>query len=165
MFNVKEQKQVIGQLDALGQLALSCEYSMVIHGYEGLMVLTKGFALPVIAPEEMVDVPLIGGVMTHTQGLPRTEFKHQFIMYETVAGHLTRFHEDRAKVRAIDQRPTFSFTVYQGTPEKHTRKWECTHGAIFGVEPPEIDVENRTGLMMLNGQIAYHCFGSEEGNI
>lgn len=165
MFNVKEQKRVISQLDALGQFALSCEYSMVIHGYEGLMVLTKGFALPVIAPEEKIDVPIVGGIMTHTQALPRTEFSHQLTMYETVEGHLTRFHEELAKGRAINNRPTFSFTVYMGSPEKHTYKWECTHGILFGIEPPEIDVENRTGLMMFNGQIAYHCFGSEKGNI
>lgn len=165
MFNLSEQKNALIEVEALGELALSCEYLMVIDAHPHLRYLTKGFALPLPSAEDKVEVTLAGGLVTHTSPMAKTDYTHGLTMIETVSGHIMELFESVAYERSINQRGKFDFTIYQGTPEKHTRKWRCTHGLLHGFDAPEIDGENRTQIMMVQGQISYHCFGSEKGNI
>lgn len=165
MFNVTDQEKAITQVASLGEIAISSEYMLVPDLYPELTFLIKGFALPVINATDVVEVPLAGGIATHTSALPATNFKSGLTLIETTRGHMTKLFEHFAEERDIITRLKFDFTIYQGTPDKHTLRWDCSHAVLFGFEPVEIDGENRTAPMNLTGQVAYHCFGSKKGNI
>lgn len=165
MFNLKGQKDALTEVFSMGKAALAAEYMMVLDRFPELRFHTKGFALPLPSAEDKIDVPLAGGLVTHAAPMAKTDFSHSITIIETVAGHALNLLEGIAYERTIAESSFFDFTIYQGTPDLYARKWRCTHGMLHGFDAPEIDGENRTQIMQYTGQIAYHCFGSEKGNI
>lgn len=162
MLNVQEQYKMFQGAVALGEIAISSEYVMIPDDYPEMQLLVKQFNVPYANPEDVIEVPMVGGQTSHTPQISKTDFKGAIAFKETVAGHVRKFLEKVGAERTVSQRSYFNFTIYQGTPENHTNVWHCKHACLFGFEPLEVDFENRGQLSILTGQIAYHYFPGVE---
>lgn len=158
MLSTDEQFRMFQGAQALGELSISSEYLLVPVGFEDMQFLVKQFAIPVVNPEGAIDVPMIAGMLSGTPELAKTYFKNSFALKETVLGHAKKFFENIASERTVSNRAYFDFDLYQGTVENHTNVWHCKKAFVFGVEPLEVDFENRSQLAVYTGQIAYNYF-------
>jgi hypothetical protein len=158
MLSTNEQFKIFQGAQALGEMAIASEYLMIPEGFEDMQFLIKSFPLPITNPEDVIEVPMIGGQTSFTPQIAKTMFKGGISLKETVHGHAKKFLEAIAAERTVDKRSYFNFTIYQGTVAHHTNVWHCKKATIFGMEPLEVDFENRGVLATYTGQIAYHYF-------
>ena len=158
MLSTNEQFKIFQGAKALGEMAIASEYLMIPEGYPHMQFLIKSFPLPVTNPEDVIEVPMIGGQTSFTPQIAKTMFKGGISLKETVVGHAKQFLEAIGAERTVSNRSYFDFTIYQGTVQNHTNVWHCKMATIFGVEPLEVDFENRGVLATYTGQIAYHYF-------
>lgn len=162
MLNTKKQFELYQSAKALGELALLSEFTIVFDGFENMKFLTKQFPIPISAPEEVVEVPMVGGMKAYTPQITRTDFRGTLALKETVSGQVRQFLEQIGAERTISNRGRVSCTVYMGTEEEHTQKWRCLDCVLFGFEPLDADAENRGSLAIYQGQIAGMYFPGVE---
>ena len=115
-------------------------------------------AKQITAPEDIIEVPMVGGIKGGTQQIPRFEHRGTCALAETVSGHARDLLERAQATRTVSQRPKFSGTIYHGTPDNHTQKWRIIDAQFFGFDPVDVDVENRGQLTVYSGQIFYMYF-------
>lgn len=154
MLNPEQQFNIYQQTKALGELSIASEYTIVFDNFEHMTFLSKQFPIPIVAPEEVIEVPMVGGMKGYTPQIPRTDFRGTLAFKETVAGHARAFLEALSKERTISERHRINATVYHGTQEKYAQKWRCIDCILFGFEPLDADAENRGALAIYQGQIA-----------
>lgn len=162
MLNLKQQLKTFQAVKAMGELAIASEYTMVVDDYPELRFAFKTFPIPVINPEDTIEVPMLGGQIGGTPQLAKTYFKGTFALLETTDGMMRKWIEQMAAERTHSNRPKFNFTLYYGTPEDHSQSYRCYDGTFFGAEPVEADTENRSQLAIIQGQIAYYYFGESK---
>lgn len=154
MLSPQQQYNMYQNTKSLGELSIASEYTIVFDGYEHMTFLTKQFPIPIVAPEEIIEIPMIGGMKGYTSQISRTEFRGTLAFKETVQGHAREFLETLSQERTVSERHRVNCTVYHGTVEKHTQVWRCLDCILFGFEPIDADAENRGALAIYQGQIA-----------
>jgi hypothetical protein len=165
MYDPKSQQAVIDSAAALGVIALSSEHTMVIHGHEELSALTVNFPLPNNISEESIPIFLGGGIQTGTAQAPRVFFTNSISFIDTVRGPVADFLRQHGLERNVATRYTFDFDIYRGTPDKYTLKFPCKNAYLHGFDATELESEDRSSPFKYNGQISFHFYGHEQGNI
>lgn len=165
MFTPKAQQSIIEKLAAYGPIALASEHTMVIHGHEELSALTVNFPLPNNISEESIPVFLGGGIQTGTSQAPRVFFTNSISFLDTVHGPVADFLRQHALERNIANRYMFDFDIYRGTPESYTLKFPCKNAYLHGFDAAELESEDRSSPFKYNGQISFHFYEHEKGNI
>lgn len=165
MYTPNSQKKVLENVARYGVIALAAEHTMVIHGHEELSGLTVSFPLPNNISEESIPVFLGGGVQTGTSQAPRIFFTNSISFLDTVHGPVAEFLRLHATERTVASRYMFDFDIYRGTPEEYTLKFPCKNAYLHGFDAAELEAEDRTSPFKYNGQISYHFYGHEKGNI
>ena len=158
MFSIKNAFDVYQKTKSLGEKSINSEYIFVIDGEPDVEYLMKQFPLPITAPEDIIEVPMVGGIKGGTQQIPRFDHRGTCALAETVSGHARALLERAQATRTVSQRPKFSGTIYHGTPDNHTQKWRIIDAQFFGFDPVDVDVENRGQLTVYSGQIFYMYF-------
>lgn len=162
MLNAKNAFDVYQKTKALGEIALNSEYTMVIDGKDEYTYLVKQFPVPQVTPEDVIEVPLIGGFKTATQQTPRFDFRGSIAFKENMDGAVRALIESLQADVEIGVRPTFNATLYLGTPDNFKQKWRIIDAVLFGFDPLDTDTENRSQITVLQGQIFYMYFPDVE---
>lgn len=165
MYTPQAQKNVLENVAKYGVIALTSEHTMVIHGYEHLSPLTVNFPLPTNVSEEAILVYLAGGVQTGTSQAARIFYTNSLSFLDTVQGPVAEFLYQHVTERTVAKRFTFDFDIYRGTPEEYTLKFPCKNAFLHGFDAVELEAEDRTSPFKYNGQVSFHNFGFEKGNI
>jgi len=158
MYGTRHAFDVYQKTKALNEKSIISEYMMVIDGEPDIQYLLKQFPVPIASPEDVIEVPLVGGMKTQTSQVTRYDFRGSIAFQETVAGHVRALFEKMAAERTVSHRPTFNAVIYHGTPDNHTQKWRIIDAMLFGFDPIDADAENRGQLVLYTGQIAYMYF-------
>lgn len=162
MLNAKTAFDVYQKSKALGEIALNSEYTMVIDGKEDYTYLIKQFPVPQVTPEDVIEVPLIGGLKTATAQTPRFDFRGSIAFKENMDGAVRSLIEEMQASVEIGNRPKFNATIYLGTQDNHKQKWRIIDAVLFGFDPLDTDSENRSQIAVLQGQIFYMYFPDVE---
>lgn len=162
MFNFKQAFEGYQATKALGEKSINSEYIMVIDGYEHIQYLLKEFPIPVVNPEDVIDVPLVGGMKTKTPQMANFSFSGTISLNETVDGHVRNLIETIQANRSVRNRPKFNATIYHGTIDDHAQKWRIKDAVLHGFDPITVDYENRGALTTYSGQISFMYFPDVE---
>ena len=60
MFSIKNAFDVYQKTKSLGEKSINSEYIFVIDGEPDVEYLMKQFRLPITAPEDIIEVPMVG---------------------------------------------------------------------------------------------------------
>lgn len=164
MLNNQTAFNIYQKTKALGEVAIASEFTLVLDDAPDLMYLVKQFPVPTgITPEDMIEVPMVGGMKGSTAQMDRYDVRGTIAFKETVDGKVRKFLENlQSGERTVANRPRFNGTVYLGTPEDHTQKWRIHDACLFGFDPFDADTENRSSLAVYQGQIFYMYFPGVE---
>lgn len=124
-------------------------------GFGPIFLLVKAFPHPKISGGMEIEVPTAGGGMYLDQGPVKTSFSGGIQFLETVAGSVQRFAKD-----VIRNGGFFDARIYEGTPQRHTRKYKLER-CFFILDPSDRDWENRQQVLMLTGTLHGNYFGDE----
>lgn len=158
MLNFQQSFAMYQKMKASGKKSINSEYMLVPDDYPDMCIYVKQFPLPVVAPEDVIDVPMIGGLKSYTPQAPRFDQKGAIIFSENTQGTVRQFLESLSAERSVSHRPSFNATIYHGTPENHEQSWRILDAVLFGFDPIEANIENRGQLTEYSGQIAYMYF-------
>lgn len=161
MLSVAQQKKNFDAMRADGEIAIASEFSLVIDDREDMTLYFKEFPVPIINPEDEIEVTLQGGQKTGTTAIARTHFKGSCSLIDNVYGKAIKFISSLSKERTVDKRPTVDATIYHGTPENYTQKFRIKSVRFYGFDPFQADTENQTAVV-LNGQCSYEHFDETE---
>ena len=98
MFSIKNAFDVYQKTKSLGEKSINSEYMFVIDGEPDVEYLMKQFPLPITAPEDIIEVPMVGGIKGGTQQIPRFDHRGACALSETASGHARDLLE-RAQAR------------------------------------------------------------------
>lgn len=158
MFSIKQAFGAYQATKALGEKSINSEYVLVLDDAPDIQYLFKQFPIPVTAPEDIIEVPMQGGIKGGTQQVPRFDHRGTVAISETVGGHARALLEAAQATRSVKERPKFNGVIYHGTPDSHAQKWRIIDAQFFGFDPIDTDVENRGQLTVYQGQIFYMYF-------
>lgn len=158
MLGLKQAFDMYQSTKKLGQKSINSEYVMIPDDYPDMHLLTKQFPLPVVAPEDVIEVSMIGGIKGYTPQVSKFDQKGAIIFSEVTDGKVRYFLESLQADRSVSNRPSFNATIYHGTPDNFTQKWRIIDAVLFGFDPIEANIENRGQLTEYSGQIAYMYF-------
>lgn len=161
MFGMKAALEVYQATKARGETALASEYTMVIDGAEDMTYQIKQFPVPIVAPEDVVEASLNGGIKTFVPQTPRMDFRGTIAFEETANAQVRQLIEKYQSERSVRHRPRFNATIYHGTQSDYAQKWRIIDAVLFGFDPFDADRENRGAVTIITGQIAYMYFGDE----
>ena len=139
----------------MGAKAVQADATMVIEGFEDMMLLCKQFPWPVATA---------GGVIEHWGPLGqkmgqaaqnKTMQEGPIQIYETRKNHAGEFLK-----QLIATGGEFNCTVYAGRPDDYTKK-EDYKKCILVMDTPDRDWENDMQTFILAGTMTFHWFGSE----
>jgi hypothetical protein len=140
-------------VQALGAKLTAGNFTFEPVGFGGMYLLIKQFPLPFLSGGDAIESPEPGGGFGYVQGPIRTAFEGQVGLQETESGIARQFLVD-----VIRGGGYFDARIYEGTPGKNTGSYSIEQ-AFMKIEPPDIDWENRTQLLLLTGSINYRFFG------
>ena len=162
MLNLKDNFKIYQATKSLGEIAIASEYTMVIDDEPDMTYLIKQFPVPMVTAEDVIEVPMIGGLKGFTPQTPKFDFRGTIAFKETMDGHvrdlLNRMHADIS----IGIRPRFNATIYLGTQDNYKQKYRIIDASLFGFDPFDADIENRGQIVTLQGQIAFMYFPVNE---
>lgn len=158
MLNLKNSFKMYQQTKALGEKSINSEYIMIPDDRPDIHLLTKQFPLPVVSPEDVIEVPMVGGLKSYTPQVAKFDQKGAIIFSEVASGIVREFLESVQAERTVANRPRFNATIYHGTPDNYTQKWRIIDAVLFGFDTIEANIENRGQLTEYSGQIAYMYF-------
>lgn len=163
MLNIQTAFDIYQKTKALGEVAIASEFTLVLDDAPDLQYLIKQFPVPVVAPEDMIEVPMVGGLKGATAQMDKYDMRGTIAFKETTNGMVRQFLESRqATARTVSNRPRFNGTIYHGTPEDHAQKWRIFDACLYGFDPLDADSENRSALAVYQGQIFYMYFPGVE---
>jgi hypothetical protein len=152
-------KSLYGNTRALGDKAISSDATFEIVGYENLFLLAKQFPQPELSPAGEIEIPMPwGGSMWQPQQL-KVNQQGSVTFMETVNGTVENFMKS-----IVANGGKFDAWVYQGTPDKFSRKHKLLD-CFFQADNPDRDMENKSQILMISGTLFFHYFGdTEQGN-
>lgn len=162
MFNFDNAFKAYQETKALGEASINSEFIMVIDGYEYMQYMLKEFPIPVVNPEDVIEVPMVGGTKTKTPQMANFSFSGGISFIERVEGHVRNLIETIQANRSVRNRPKFNATIYHGTIDDHAQKWRIKDAVLHGFDPITVDYENRGALTTYSGQISFMYFPDVE---
>ncbi|MDG9809411.1 MULTISPECIES: hypothetical protein [Pseudomonas] len=139
----------------MGAKAVQSDATVVIEGYEDMVLLFKQFPWPVATATDVIEYfGPVGQKMVQPQQ-SKTKQEGPFTIYETVNNHADLFLKN-----LIEQGGEFNATVYAGRPDDFKMKHEIKK-AILVCDTPDRDWENDTSPLMISGTLHYHWFGNQ----
>lgn len=148
-------KTLFNSTRALGDKSVSSDAMFEIKGYEGISLLIKQFPWPTLSPAGEIEVPMpLGSAKWQAQQL-KVNQQGQVTFMETKDGAISDFLD-----ALMAQGGTFDATVYEGTPDAHSRKcdiFEC----FLQLDNPDRDFENRAQITLVSGTLFFHYFGNQ----
>lgn len=151
--NAAYLKEVYDQTMALGDKAISSDFTVVIEGHEGLSVLFKQFPMPILSSAGEIEVPGPLGTKTWQPQQVSTALQGAVAMHETKAGDVRKMN---AAILANGGR--FNARVYEGTPTNNSGSCRIKN-AFFVWDQQDRDVENRTQVVVQSGTVFFHYHG------
>ncbi|MDK4680296.1 hypothetical protein [Kingella negevensis] len=110
MYNSKTAFEVYKRSKALNEKAIISEFTMVLDNEPDAQYLLKQFPVPITSAEDVIEVPLIGGMKTQTSQVARFDHRGSIAFQETVTGHVRALFEKLAAERTVSNRPTFNYS-------------------------------------------------------
>lgn len=151
--NAAYLKDVYDQTMALGDKALSSDFTVVIEGHEGLSVLFKQFPIPVLSSAGEIEVPGPMGTKTWQPQQVSTALQGAVAVHETKEGHVRKMN---AAILASGGR--FNARVYEGTQAENSGSYRIKN-AFFVWDQQDRDVENRSQVVTQSGTVFFHYHG------
>lgn len=149
-------RQAYSSTVALGDKAVSSDATFEIEGFEGMMLLIKAFPWPTLSPGGEIEVPMPLGQAMYMPQQIQTHKSGQVTLMETVDGKINDM-----LVKLLTQKAKFNATVYEGTPDNHTRACPI-YDAFLVIDTPDRDWENRSQQLNLTGSLYFHYFGDDQ---
>lgn len=148
-------KALFSAARAQGEKAINSDAYLEVVGNEALGMLCKQFPWPILTTAGEIEVPMpMGTASWQAQNLKPNQ-QGGITFMETVDGQVGQF------IKAInEQGGYFDAVVYEGTPDKHTRK-EKLYSCFLQCDPVDRDWENRGQIVLITGTLFYHYFGDE----
>lgn len=153
--NAAYLKDIFDQTMALGDKAISSDFTVVIEGHEGVSVLFKQFPTPILSSKGEIEVPGPMGTITFQPQQVGTGLQGPVAMHETKKSHVRKMND-----AILANGGRFNARVYEGTPENNTGSYRIKK-AFFVWDQPDRDSENRTQVVTLSGTVFYHYHGEE----
>jgi len=138
---------------ALGDPVIVSDATFEIEGAEDISILVKQFPWPELSVGGEIEVPLPMGGIRYVPQQVQTAQQGQISFIETVQGHVSALME-----RIVANGGRFNATVYEGTPENHSRKCKI-YDCFFNADNPDRDTESRTQIMLISGSLFFHYLG------
>jgi len=148
-------KKTFDAVNAMGDKFVSSDGQFVIDGFEEYGLLIKQFPWPVMSSGEAIEIPSMMGAKYHQRSQHKVNQQGSIGLMETQAGHIGMLMRE-----LINKGGYFDAKVYKGEKENYTtyhRIERCT----IQLEPGEVDWENSTQIMTLQGTLFYHYFGEQ----
>ena len=139
----------------LGAKAVQADATLVIDGYEDMVLLFKQFPWPVATVGGVIEY---FGPLGQKMGQPsqnKTMQEGPVSIYETRTNRAGEFLK-----QLIADGGEFNGTVYAGRPDDYTRK-EDIKKAMLVVDTPDRDWENDMQVLMLAGTMTFHWFANQ----
>ena len=139
----------------MGAKAVQADATMVIEGFEDMMLLCKQFPWPVATA---------GGVIEHWG--PLGQKMGQAAQNKTMQEGPIQINETRKNKageflkQIIAQGGEFNATVYAGRPDDYTKK-EDLKKCILVMDTPDRDWENDMQVFILAGTMTFHWFANQ----
>jgi hypothetical protein len=149
-------KSLFNNTAALGDKAVSSDATMEIEGYEDITLLIKQFPWPELSPAGEIEVPMPMGAARWQPQQLKVNQQGQITFMETVRGSIARALQEIQKDGG-----RFNAVVYEGTPDRFTKK-ERISDCFVQLDNPDRDFENRAQVLLVSGTIFFHYFGSED---
>ena len=141
---------------ALGDKALSSDFSLVIEGFEHLQLLIKQAPTPVTTVTGEIEVATPMGAAMWQAQQQKVNQQGQCSIYETVNGHVREFLE-----KVITQPGgLFQAVMYEGTPDYNYGSYKLVD-AFFQPDPTDRDWESRSQVVTVSGSLFYHFFAEK----
>lgn len=139
----------------IGPKAVQADATLVIDGYEDMVLLFKQFPWPVATAGAVIEYfgPL--GQKMGQSSQNKTMQEGPVSIYETRANHAGEFLK-----RLIADGGEFNGTVYAGRPDDYTRK-EDLKKCMLIIDTPDRDWENDSQVLMLSGTMTFHWFANQ----
>lgn len=159
MLNTQNNFKMYQAAKQMGEIAIASEYTMEFDDFSEMTHILKQFPVPIITPEEVIEVPMVGGLKGFTSQALKFDFRGTIAFKETMKGDVRKMLSQMHADIDVGVRPRFNATIYLGTKENHTQKWRIIDAILFGFDPIDADNENRGQHVIVSGQIAYMYFG------
>lgn len=145
---------------ALGAAALACNAILIPTGYESLRLLIQNFTRPMVTNNDPADVDYAGGLASHVQGVPKTDFESSITVIETETAALSKFAEAVVANGGMLPECKIVFGSSDGT--------SMTGGIVYTIYDVaftfsdgggEIDASSRSQILTISGSMRYMYFG------
>lgn len=140
---------------AMGDKAINSDAYFEIVGHEDKSLLIKQFPWPVTSVGDAIEIALPMGMNSAQASQLKIYQQGGVSIYETVAGDAQDLFEN-----LIAKGGKFDATVYEGTPEKYSRKCRIV-SSFMVLDNPDRDWENRGQVLMISGTLHFHYFGNQ----
>lgn len=139
----------------IGAKAVQADATLVIDGYEDMVLLFKQFPWPVATVGGVIEYfgPL--GQKMGQASQNKTMQEGPVAIYETRTNKAGEFLK-----QLIADGGEFNGTVYAGRPDDYTRK-EDLKKCILVVDTPDRDWENDQQVLILAGTMTFHWFANQ----
>lgn len=154
--SVSEQNYLAGIYKssvALGNKAVNSDAYFEIVGHEDVSLLIKQFPWPETSVGDAIEVALPMGMNSAQPSQLKIYQQGAVSIYETEQGHAQNLFQN-----LIAQGGIFQANVYEGTPEKYSRKCRIRN-AFMVLDNPDRDWENRGQVLLISGTLHFHYFG------
>lgn len=157
----QDLKQYHTAAQALGETSVNSDGTLVIEGFENLMLNTKQFPWPLTTPAGEIERPgPLGMVMAKPQQI-KVYQQGPLTLIETQRGAVQTFLEDVV----TRNKGIFQARVYEGTPTRFVRGYRLLD-CFFVSDNPDRDYENRATLTTISGTMHFHFYGDKlAGNV
>lgn len=137
---------------AMGAAMLACNAILVPEQRPDLALLIKSFPRFMATLNDPAEVNYAGGLQATVASVPKTSFEGSLTVIETDTGKGLELAEWITAVGSTD------FLMYDGRQDRYTRVHRY-HDCKITLDVGEIDSENRSQILMLNGTIKGMYFG------
>lgn len=144
-------KELFDQQMALGDKAISSDFTVVLDGFENLMILFKQFPTPVLSSQGEIEVPGPMGTKVWQMQQVATALQGPVAMFETKRQDFRKMQRQLISKGGV----IASGRVYEGTPQNNTGSYRIKNiGFVW--DTLDRDVENRTQVVTPTGTVFYH---------
>lgn len=150
---------------SLGAAALACNAVLIPTGHESLRLLIQNFTRPMATNNDPADVDYAGGLASHVQGVPKTDFEGSITVIETEKGAVSKFAQAVVDNGGYLKECKVVFGASDGQSNDGTTVYTIYDVAVtFSDGGGEIDASSRSQILTITGSIRYMYFG-ENANL
>jgi hypothetical protein len=147
-------RAIFNATKALGAKLNAAEATIQFVGFEQVALLCKQFPHPILQGGTEIEVAMPVGMHWEQSG-QRTHQQGPIAFYETEGGTVRAF-----LAQLFTQGGKADAIVYEGTPERFTRRYRITDCQL-SIDVPDRDWENKQQVLLVSGSMFFHYFGEE----